>query len=203
MTKQKDNRTQLSRVELGVVVTATLFALLIVPSCQNESGTTPRNGPVVERTSVHYMLPPVNKARTAVLNAEEMLVSDPPNIAAARESLGKARGALTNLEWFYVPATEARENVYNAYVEHLAGHPDQSKAYLDSAKRGLLEIAARAGSGVEPYVKDLVDRIDTLQFQIRAGEPLNDEVKSLCETFQLHLLKAQLVLDEGAFEKQD
>jgi hypothetical protein len=149
------------------------------------------------------MLPPVKTAHTAVLNANDALVSDPPDVDAARESLAKAREALANLEWFYVPATQAREDVYNAYMEHLAGNPEQRNAYLDSAKRVLLQIAERSGPQVESYVKELADRIETVQFRIRDGEPVREELRSLCEVFQLHLLKSQLVLDENAFEEQE
>ncbi len=203
MTKKRYIQSYLSRIEQRVVLPVILFAMLVAPSCKGKSGTTPQGGPVVERTSVHYMVPSVNRAHEAVVFAEEMLSNDPPDIDAARKSLGKARLSLANLEFFYVPATEAREDVYNAYMEYLAERPEESGGYLDSAKHELLQIAERSGSGVEPYVKDLVDRIETVQLHMREDTPVREEFRSLCAVFQLHLLKAQLVLDENAFGEQE
>ncbi len=202
MTERGDNRPYRSRADRFPALPAALFALLALLSCQNESSTIPQNKPALERASVHYMMPPVKAAHEGVIDAEEMLRKDPPHIPAARESLGKARRALANLERFYVPATEARENLYNAYLEDLYGHPKERDTYLDVARRGLLQIAERSGSQLEPYIKDLADRIETVQFHIRDGLPVHEELKSLCEIFQLHLLKAQLVLDENAFDAE-
>jgi hypothetical protein len=187
----------------GLAWPALLITLLIGPSCRNESGGLPQGRPAAERTSVHYMLPVVQSAHKEVVDAENMLHNDAPDLPATEKSLEKARRSLAALEWCYLPATEARENVYNAYLEHLAGHPEKRNSYLVLAKRGLFKIAEQSDSQVEPYIKDLTDRIETVQFHIHDGEPVQEELESLCETFQLHLLKAQLVLDESAFGEQD
>jgi len=183
-------------------VLALLFPALAVLSCQDKSGTNPQGRPAAERTSVHYMMPAVQAAHEGVLEADKLLRDDPPDVDAARKALEKATWNLANLEWFYVPATEARENVYNAYLEHLAGHTEERDLYLDAAKNGLLHITERSSSYVEPYIMDLTDRIETVQRLIRDGIPADEALKSLCEFFQLHLVKAQLVIDEHAFDKQ-
>ncbi|MEJ2722146.1 MAG: hypothetical protein P8181_13555 [bacterium] len=203
MTAENDKRSRRERLRSGMILTMALISVLTVLSCRDEPATTPPGRPVVERTSVHYMVPAVKAAHEGVVRAQEKLLSDPPNIDAAIESLTAARRSLANLEWFYLPATEARENVYNAYREEIAGNQGQRDVYLDLAKRGLLQVAERSSVQVEPYIKDLVDRIETVQFHIRDREPVNKELKSLCDTFQLHLLKAQLVLDENAFDEQE
>jgi hypothetical protein len=187
--------------DLGLL--AVLLVLLALPSCREETSTTPQERPVLEQTSVHYMLPAVTAAHEGIVNAEEMLLKTPPDIDAARNFLRDAGRSLANVEWFYVPATEARDNVYNAYLELLAGHPDRSNIYLDVARHQLTQIAERSSSQVGPYIEDLAKRIDTIQLHARDGAPIHDELKSLCETFQLHLLKAQLVIDEHAFDKQE
>jgi len=203
MTIRRINPTCHFSMERGLAVTAILFAMIVVPSCQNNSGTTPQDGPVAERTSVHYMMPAIEAVHQGIADAEEVLLNDPPDTDAARKSLGKARRSLANLQWFYIPATEAREDVYNAYMEYFAGHPEESNDYLNTAKQILLQIAGQSSSEVGSYVKDLADRIETVQFQIQSGAPAHDEFRSLCARFQLHLLKAQLVLDKNAFEEQE
>jgi hypothetical protein len=195
------NRRYRTSIKRLLVLPIALLALPAVLSCRNESAP-PQDGPVLERSSIHYMLPTVNAAYTEVVAAEEMLSSNPPNVVAARNSLGKARQSLAILEDFYVPATDARENIYNAYLEHLAGHPAERDTFLDLARRGLLQIVDRSNHEVEPYIMDLADRIESVQFHVRDGVPIGDELKSLCEIFQLHLLKAQLVINEHSFDEQ-
>lgn len=184
-------------------LSAVILGLLAVPSCRNDSATIPQGGPALERTSVGYMLPAVTEAREAVAEAQEKLTSDPPDVEATKDSLLKARRSLSRLEWFYIPATDARENVYNAYLEHLAGHSEERDAYLESAKRTLALIAGRANYQVKPYVEELISRIEAVQSGIRDNTPVKTELKSLCEIFQLHLLKARLVLDENAFDERE
>lgn len=188
----------------GVLLSSlTLFVSTVGQSCRNVSSTTTQSRPVVERASIHYMMPAAEAAHDAVVSAEVSLLEDPPNVAAARKSLDKARQSLANLQWFYVPATEARENLYNAYMEDLAGHPEERDTYLDTARRQLLEISGQSASSVESYIRDIADRIETVQLHIRDGVMIDDELRSLCDMFQLHLLKAQLVLDENAFGTQE
>jgi hypothetical protein len=199
---RQDFKSRRSRPQLGPSVMTALFLLLTVLSCQDRSDKSLQGRPAAERTSVHYMLPTVNAAHEEVIKAANMLQEDSPDIDAVIKSLDKSARNLANLEWFYVPATEARENVYNAYLEHLAGHADECNTYLDSALLGLLRIAERSSSHVEPYIRELTQRIESVQLHIREGAPVDEELKSLCEFFQLHLLKAQLVIDEHAFDVQ-
>jgi hypothetical protein len=175
--------------------------LFITGSCKNDAATVPQDEPVIERTNVHYMIPPVVSAREAVLEAKKMLNGDPPDIKGATDSLDKADGYLANLEWFYLPTTEARENLYNAYIEHLSGDLNRRNTYLELANRGLLKVGEKANPQTEPFIRDLTERLENIQIHIHEGAPVDDELRSLCETIQLHLLKARLVVDENAFHE--
>jgi hypothetical protein len=175
---------------------ATALALLALLSCRVESDATAQDGPVINRTSLHYLLSPVTAARDGIIEAEAKLRDAPPDVEAATRSLEDARRSLADLEGFYIPVTEARENVYNAYRYHLSGNPDKRDGELDLARQGLLQASGRAGARFDPYIEDLANRIESVQLHARDGVSIDDELKSLCDTFQVHLLKAPLVLDE-------
>ena len=44
--------------------------------------------------------------------------------------------------------------------------------------------------------------IDTIRMRIRLGESVNEEFESLIEKFNLHLLKAPLVMGAESFREQ-
>jgi hypothetical protein len=178
-----------------------VFLLSGIPSCRR-SQSEPATETVLDDTSLHYMLPVVRESHDNVQRAEKMLEQDEFDVDDVKEALDHARKSLLDLEKFYLPATEARDDVFEAYREDAAHHSDKRDTYLASAKEKLARIAKEADPSFDPYVEELINEIGKIQTRIEHKAPVGADLKSLCDTFQLHLLKAQLAINQEAFREE-
>lgn len=184
-------------VELGL-------ALIIVSSlsCQ-KTDEQPRTDAIIsESNNVTFMKAPAERGYDGVRSARESLDRENPDFKGAIKSLQTAERALAEINLYYIPAAEARGHILNAYREQIAERVDERDMYLTNARKELDTIMLHSGPELEESTKELSEMIDTIRMRIRLGESVNEEFESLIEKFNLHLLKAPLVMGAESFREQ-
>ena len=185
-------------VGLGLtIVLATAF------SCKEDAGRMRTDLTISEANSVTFMREPVKRSYEAVKDAQQFLNRDQPDVDAAKMSLQVAGKALAEVNLYYMPATEARGQMLNAYREQIAGRSDERDRCLADAREELDGIMRRSGPELEKSTKKLSEMIDRIAMRIRLGEPINEELEGLIELSNLQLLNAPLVLGAESFREPE
>jgi hypothetical protein len=186
----------------GLLLTALVVA---VGGCGSGNESFPRAHPVVEANSVTHMTTPVTEAHAAVRRALTELdraeLEGEALRGALRDILAPAERHLGDLEWFYLPATQAREDILNAYREDVNAAPDRRNAYLEQARQRLEAIASRSGQQLERHLEATLELLTDVETRARAGQDVRSDLERLAGTSQLVLTKAEGVLAQNRFHE--
>ena len=155
--------------------------------------------PVLEANTVTPLREPLQAAHQAVREAEELLGDPGVDVEGARETLARALRQLDDLDWFYLPMVEVREDVLDAYREQLMGRPERRDAFLQKARRALLSVAERSGPQLEKYIEELLELESDAEARAAAGEDPGPSLERLAEKVDLSIAKGRLVLGENHY----
>jgi hypothetical protein len=181
-----------------------VLALILIssPSCKKAGDQSWTEVIISEANNVAFIKAPAERGYNGVRSAQDFLDRESPDISAAIKSLKMAERALAAINLYYIPAIEARGHILNAYREHIAEHTVERDRYLSYAREELDAIMRRGGPELEEATKELSGMLDSIGMHIRLGESINMEFESLIEAFNLHLLKAPLILGAESFREQ-
>jgi hypothetical protein len=180
----------------------------MLTSCQVEPSSTPTPTPsgsepalpAIADYSVQYLNDPMRELAQAVENARNSVLAPKPDLDAARMALFRATDLATHLNDFYLPVTAARDHLVEAYEAQVRGDSGQRDKHLEAAAERLTWVVEQSPAPVSNYANELLTALTALELHERTSTTITNDLRSLCETTQTHLLKAPLVLN-GEDEK--
>ena len=156
----------------------------------------------MEETSTVFLDDQVDRALDALRALDDALPSDVRSRVGT--DIQRLHVALTQLQYYYLPMLQAREQAYNAYRFYHLGRADKTREHLHETELLLEGIAGHGDTVLKVEMERLADQVFLVEEALRLRPSLvSGRFRELIRSLNLKALRGGLILNSRDLKGED